>query len=745
VKALSPARIGWYARRAARMSPAEMAWRAHDQTLRAAWARRQVRREDIPAILSLPGGKRRFTAVLPSDTAERVTEGSRAVLLAAAARLMKGEWEVLGVVRTDLMMPDWFCDPVTGRRSSSDRYAFRMNHRSEEQVGNVKQVWEISRLQHLTLLAAAWFVTGDDEYARRVADQLRSWCQENPFLSGIHWTSGIEVGVRLISFAWIRRLLDDWPGVTDLFEDDTLTVQQIRWHQQYLAAFRSRGSSANNHVIAEAAGQFVACCAFPWFPESERWLRDSARLLEHELLRNTFPSGIGRELASDYQRFVAELGLVAAVEGEAAGRPLSIVVWQRLCAMVDSAAALIDQRLRPPRQGDGDDGRALLLDAPEPDSWASLLALGDALFGRRGWWPPVASDAASTIISSLAGPAHDTQGRPVVRPSRFADAGITLLRTNGDGGPEIWCRCDGGPHGYLSIAAHAHADALSTEVRYGGVDVLADPGTYCYHGEPAWRSYFRSTIAHNTIELHGQNQSSDGGHFLWLRHANGREIEVMDTGEVASWTAEHDGYLSLRPPAWHRRSVRLDRALRSIDIVDEIDGAGHEVRLAFHLGPDVDVEFHGGEAILGWPRASTPGAARLTLPPQLRWSIHRGEMTPILGWYSHGLGQRVPTFMLLGQGQRARGAHLRTRLEFLDVSKRHDLALSDCRHTRRNGCGRPGRYHRCLLGPHMYSTMTAIPVGELLGVMMKVSGAGPGRAGRAAAFEASRILERIMA
>ena len=42
--------------------------------------------------------------------------------------------------------------------------------------------------------------------------------QENPFLSGVHWTSGIELGVRLISLAWIRRLLADWPGVAGLFE-----------------------------------------------------------------------------------------------------------------------------------------------------------------------------------------------------------------------------------------------------------------------------------------------------------------------------------------------------------------------------------------------------------------------------------------------------------------------------------------------------------------------------------------------
>ena len=48
----------------------------------------------------------------------------------AADQLMRGEWDVLGVDRTDLVAPDWFHDPVTGRRSAPDRYAFRINHRS---------------------------------------------------------------------------------------------------------------------------------------------------------------------------------------------------------------------------------------------------------------------------------------------------------------------------------------------------------------------------------------------------------------------------------------------------------------------------------------------------------------------------------------------------------------------------------------------------------------------------------------
>jgi hypothetical protein len=653
------------------MSPAEVTWRARDQALRIAWSRRQVRPDQLAATARPPAlprvaAERRFTRVLPPDTAARVPAEASAAVVEAADRLLRGEWEVLGVTRTDLKLPDWFADPVTGRRAPSDRYAFRINHRSQEQTGNIKQVWEISRLQHLTVLATAWFLTGDAAYALRVDEQLRSWWRENPFLSGVHWTSGIELGIRLISLTWIRRLLAGWSGVADLFERNELAVRQIRWHQQYLAAFRSRGSSANNHVIAEAAGQLVASCAFPWFAESGRWRQRSARLLESELERNTFPSGIGRELASDYQCFVAELGLLAAVEAETSDRPLSAATWQRLCAMADSSAALVDERMRPPRQGDGDEGRALLVDAPAPNRWPSLLAVGEVLFGRLGWWPPTQPDAASTIIGAMTAAPRPIPGRPARRPSRFADAGITLLRTSEQHVPEIWCRCDGGPHGFLSIAAHAHADALSVEVRYGGVEILADPGTYCYHGEPEWRSYFRSTIAHNTVELDGQSQSGDGGPFLWLRHANAREIEVLDDGQSAGWTAEHDGYLALDPPARHRRRVLLDRAARVLEITDEVDGGGHDLRLPFHFGPEVEAELDGAQVFLRWPGASAPGTARLELPGRLRWSLHRGEPDRILGWYSRGLGQRSPAVTLLGRGRSAPGEPLVTRLAFLD-------------------------------------------------------------------------------
>ena len=647
MSSLETSRLGWYARRASRMSPAELLWRGRDMAVQAMWVRHRVSLDQLAASIAGQAGDRCFSAVLPPDTAARVPEAARRAVLAAADELMAGRWEVLGVVRTDMRLPDWFGDPAAA-------------------AGDIRHLWELSRLQHLTLLSTAWFLTGRDAYAQRVADHLRSWWQQNPVLSGVHWSRGIEVGIRLISLTWIRRLLADWPPVADLFERNDLAVQQILWHQQYLASFRSRGSAANNHVIAEAAGQLIASCAFPWFTDSEAWRQSATRLLERELMRNTFPSGVGRELASDYQCFVAELGILSAVESAAAGHPIGEQVRRRLCAMLDSGAALLDEKLRPPRQGDGGEGRSLLLDAPTDNRWPSLLALGEALCGRLGWWPCTPQDAAAAIVAAMPAAVGEETGRPADRPWQFRDAGVTLLRTTSTQGPEIWCRCDGGPHGFPGVAAHAHADALSIEVRYGGVEVLADPGTYSQHGQPAWRSYFRSTIGHNTLELDGRNQSREGGPFLWLRHANGRLIDARDIGDAVEWTAEHDGYRKLDPPAWHRRCVRLDRASRVIDIVDEVPTGGHSIRLAFHLGPDVVAELDERCAHLSWPETCVPGGARMELPGSLSWTLHRGEEDPISGWYSLRLGQRVPAITMIGVGQSVAGLPLVTRLEFSD-------------------------------------------------------------------------------
>ena len=579
----------------------------------------------------------------PAGALDAVPAADSRRLLRTADEMMAGRWEVLGVIRQDMAAPDWFLDPLTGKRAPQGRYCFSVNHRDQALTGNVKQVWELSRHHHLTVLAAAYALTGDRRYAERAGQHLRSWWKENPFLSGIHWTSGIEAGIRLISWVWIRRLLDGWDDVQALFEQNELARRQVWWRQTYLSGFRSRGSSANNHVIAEAAGQFTAAMAFAWFAESSAWAEESADLLQRELVKNTFPSGVNRELAFDYHGLVAELGLIAAIEADQAKRPLSDATWRSLGRMLNVAAACVDSRLQAPRQGDSDDGRALVIAAPGDNRWEALLALGEAIFDAPDWWPRVRPGVASTALSALARH-RSLPDPPTSRPVALRLRGHHDPPLQAADGPEIWCRCDSGPHGFLSIAAHAHADALSIEVRHGETAILTDPGTYCYGSDPLFRRYFRSTIGHNTLEVLRRDQSASGGPTMWVRHARSRLTNLeWSPDDPARWTAEHYGYRALHPPVTHRRTVEFRGTERVIEITDEVRGTGLPRRAA-GLSPGAG---RGGRVGRPQPGPALEGrdhglvTATMTLPSSLDWSLVRGATDPVLGWYSPAFGQKV--------------------------------------------------------------------------------------------------------
>jgi hypothetical protein len=628
------------------------------------------------------------SAALPKPDAPHfraVDPAAKARLLAAAEEIMAGDWHVFGRnFDTAIADPDWHRCVRTGKRFAPDRYCFDVPYREADRVGDVKSLWEPSRLHHVTLLAAAYHLSGAERFAQRAADHLRSWWKANPPLRGIHWLSGIELGMRLIAWVWSRRLLAAWPGVAALFEGNRDFRLQLYQHERWLAALHSRGSSANNHLIAEVAGLFLAATTFGGPPEQERWARLAAGILEQEIVSQTFPDGLNRELAFGYHGYALGLFMLAALEGEATGRPMSDDYWRVMTRMADAMAANLgvdatgaSPCLVAPRQGDGDDAHALMLDAPRDGAWSPLLDLCGAVLGALPWWP---AWNRPSVLAALAAPlakgrataqSRSTEIRPARRPRRFPEAGITFLRDETETPRSICCRVDHGPHGFLSTAAHGHADALSFELRIGGHPVLVDPGTYCYQGDPFWRRYFRSTIAHNALELGGTDQAAQAGLFLWsslptgwLESATGIDPSGINAsgingGNVAELVVAHDGYRRLRPAVTHTRRFCYNRSEASLLIEDRVDTkAPLPARLAFHLDPSVECRLEGKCATLVWPA----GSAVLSLPDNLTWQMHRGETQPPLGWYSAEFGEKVPAVSLVGSGILEAGARLETCL-----------------------------------------------------------------------------------
>jgi Heparinase II/III-like protein/Heparinase II/III N-terminus len=666
-------RLGWRLQRLRAMELGEIVWRARNVVVQRLW-RVHARREwhTPPARPRWAGGHVPFTG------SGAATAAAQDLLERAEALLESGRWEVFGQV-ADLSGPDpdWFLDPLTGIRAPSEELWFRVPYRDERRVGNVKVIWEVSRLHHLTVLAAAYCISLDSRYAVRALEHLRSWQDANPPLHGIHWVSGIEMGLRLIAWCWMRRLLQHYPGIAQEFEFNPRFQRQLHAHQHWIATFYSRGSSANNHVIAEMAGLLAASRAFPIFAASRTWATLAASHLERDIVRQTFPDGLNRELASEYHGFTCELFMSAAVAANASGTPLSDHYWAQMAKMLDALAATVDCCVNPARQGDGDEGRALVVDGRGCRQTDMLLEAGALLLGRPDWWPTLRTGSIGASLLAATSPgALRAAPRAPSRSNLFVDAGIAILRDLEPGADELWCRFDYGPHGFLALAAHAHADALSFELRCGGQEVLVDPGTYCYHGEPDWRRYFRSTLAHNTLDLEEEDQATQAGAFLWSSKPRTRLIFTAGLTEGLTATAEasHDGY-DAKHQAVHRRRVVLNRQLRSLQVHDVIEAARPvRARLMFHMHPRIACCLVGDSATLTWNSLFGERQAVMTLPSTLQWALYQGQTAPILGWYSKGFGQKQPAPVLVGTGRIGLETGLLTEIAFGSVHNRTNSA-----------------------------------------------------------------------
>lgn len=236
---------------------------------------------------------------------------------------------------------------------------------------------------------------------------------------------------------------------------------------------------------------------------------------------------------------------------------------------------------------------------------------------------------------------------------------MTILRS-ANGASEIWCRCDAGPLGFMSTAAHGHDDALSLEVRLDGVDLLADPGTYCYQTEPFWRSYFRSIRAHNTLELAKAKHSEQTGSFIW---SSSEQTSPLPTrvGDGSSWIGHCVRAYVDGGEIEHRRSVVVNDS--SVTIEDEVDRETPAIS-RLHLGPDIECKLDGGIARLSWEVDGQARTATLDLPQGMTWRSVRGDEEEPLGWFSPAYDVRVPAVTLEGVGEMAPGQTLTTRLVF---------------------------------------------------------------------------------
>lgn len=560
---------------------------------------------------------------------------------------------------------DWHLDLSSGRRFPM-QYAKNIDIRTEA-FGNAKYIWEVNRMGFLPALALAYRESGDPVRLAKFCDLLISWVHENPYLTGVNWYSNIEVNLRLINwfFCWnileASALAKQNPDFSRFVSE--IWVPTIYQHCVYSRSNPSFFSSANNHLIAEYAGLFIAS-SFWKFTESAQWNAYAKAGLECEM-QAQHCRGVNREETATYIQFITDFFLLSHVVGLRAENRFSEAYADQLRQIARYIADLLDCRGHLPHYGDEDNGRVVVLDDRGPDAnFGSILTSAAILFGEPLFKARAAGfDRKNYLLFGEAGRATfgsipETDGR--LGSAFHREAGHFILRNQESDTREFYVHFDAAPLGYLSIAAHGHADALSLEVHVDGRAFLVDAGTYTYHVEPVWRNYFVSTRAHNTVCIDGQNQAHQAGPLLWLRHYDVAVLQADTSGTYDEVSALHSGYESL--DCQHQRTLRFDKLGQKLWIRDRLVNGGtrtRRVEVLFHLHPAVKGH-QAGPTTYRLSRTDAPGRTLLLrLDPLLKASVVRGQTEPeLLGWYSDGFARKGPTSVVLGSIALAAGETL---------------------------------------------------------------------------------------
>ncbi len=389
---------------------------------------------------------------------------------------------------------------------------------------------------------------------------ITRWIAENPPAAGTGWEP-YPVSLRVVN--WIKWSLCGH----DLTEAAMHSLAiQVRW-----LSMRLETHLLGNHLFANAKALVFAGLYFEG-AEPASWLRLGTHLLERELREQILPDGGQFERSPMYHALALEdvLDLLNLADAFAGSSP-------ELPQLRSALAAWVPSMLR------------WLLAMSHPDG--SLGQFNDTAQGIAPTNDELLRLAASLGFDVTAEDNSDLQ--------ILTDSGYVRVSR-----PPMVALIDVAPVGPDYLPGHGHADTLSFELSLGGLRVIVNGGTSCY-GSDTQRQHERSTAAHSTVEVAGQDSSEVWAGFRVGRRARPARPHARRVGDALEVNCSHDGYAHLNGRPIHTRTWAFNTGC--LTVTDDVSNKQLPAKARYHFAPGLELSagspnawtIYAGAAMLG--------------------------------------------------------------------------------------------------------------------------------------------------
>jgi uncharacterized heparinase superfamily protein len=458
------------------------------------------------------------------------------------------------------------------------------------------------------------------------------WIDGNPFGEGVGWHS-YPISRRIVN--WIQAVSLASPEA--VFKNQG---SESRWLASLYAQARYledhlEFDCMGNHLLANGNALVFAGLFFAG-KEADRWFRRGEDILWRGLEEQIHADGGHEERSPMYQTIVLQdyLEVIAALRLN--GKAIPDRVTRVLIGMADFVDGL--------RHPDG--GIALFADsafsiAQDPED---VLAAASRLLTTCGRWSSAQAGPYSAMIAPRVVSAEKSQANfPGRSASSWPDTGYFKLTGAKEEDKLI---VDARPMGPKHLPAHGHCSLFSYELSLDGKRFIVDSGVEEYEGGP-WRDFWRSTRAHNTLTVDGEEQTEIWASFRAARRTQLQECSFTENEFGSMFVGCHGGFAAQKRRTPHRRIIAGLR--EGIWLVfDQILGSGEHLLDSYvHLHPKAWCEVAGQAVELGRDATRVrlyPLAGALAVPTTI--SSVRGAIDPIQGWYAPEFGKREPNSVL---------------------------------------------------------------------------------------------------